>query len=223
MPFATGTITGGDQSAGAILIQSQFGGGNQTIRVNNSTKVVKQVSISATDLKVGDQVQVQGVPTAITASSITAGEMPNFMPGGGGRPGFGPGGPGGGPGVGGAPGGGAQAFASATGKVTSINPLTISMGSDISLVLKLAANAKVTKIATISLNNLKEGDRIMASGQTGNDGTFTASSIGVNLEMGGFGGFGPGGPGGFGRGRGGPGGPGGPPGGDEPPPPPPAS
>jgi hypothetical protein len=127
-----------------------------------------------------------------------------------------------------------QAFknASATGKVTSTNPLTISLGSDVSIVLKLAPNAKVTKIESANLQNLKVGDRIMAAGQPGNDWTFTATGIGVNLDMGGGfgfgpggpGGFGPGGPGGFPGGRGGFGGGGvgigGPPGGDPPPPPP---
>ena len=62
------------------------------------------------------------------------------------------------------------------------------------------------------MRSLKVGDRIMAAGQAGNDGAFTATGIGVNLNMGG--GFGPGGfgPGGPGFGPGGPGGfgPGGP-------------
>src|SRR5207302_10630353 len=104
------------------------------------------------------------------------------------------------------------------------------------VILKMASNAKVTKISAVTLNSLKVGDRIMASGQAGENGTFTATTIGVNMEMGGGGpgrgGFGgPGGPGGFGGGGpGGPGGfrpgdpggfPGGPGGPDGPPPPPP--
>ncbi len=69
----------------------------------------------------------------------------------------------------------------------------------------------MTKITQTSFNNLKVGDRVMAAGQTGNDGTFVATGVAVNMEMGGGmgpGGFGPGGPGGMGPG--GPGGPGGP-------------
>src|SRR5205807_1267461 len=95
----------------------------------------------------------------------------------------------------------------------------ISLGSDVSVTLKMASNAKVTKISVVTLNSLKVGDRIMASGQTGDDGTFVANTIGVNMDMGmgmgGGGGFGrPGGPGGFGGPGGGPGGfPGGPGGG----------
>ena len=44
------------------------------------TKVATQMTISASDLKVGNQVQVQGVPTAITATSLTAGQSPDFLP-----------------------------------------------------------------------------------------------------------------------------------------------
>lgn len=216
MPFAMGTITGGDLSAGLIVIQSQFGGNEQTIRVTANTRAVTQAAITVADLKVGDQVQVQGVPTAITAQSITAGQMPEFLPGGGGR-GFGPGGAG----------AGMQAMANATGRVTSTSPLTISLGNDVSVVLKLALDARITKISPIALTKLKVGDRVSAGGQAGQDGTFNATSLAVNIQMG-FG-MGPGGfgvPGGFGgrgarrsAGGGQPGGPP-PPGGDAPPPPP---
>jgi len=202
-------------NAGLISIQGPFGGDGQTVKVTNSTKVVGQTTISVSELKAGDQVQVQGVPTAIVASSITAGQLPDAFPGFGGPRG-GPMGPGGGNRSRGGP----DAFASATGKVTSTSPLTISLSGDTSLVLKFAKDAKVTRISTVPLNIVKVGDRIMAAGQPGNDG-FVATAIAVNLEIGGD--FGPGGPGGFGgfggpRGPGGPGGPGGfpPPGGPGP-------
>src|SRR5205814_955848 len=114
------------------------------------------------DLKLNDQVQVQGAPTSITASSLTVGELPDFLLAAMRGPGGGPaGGPGGGaPGA--APGGGSDAngrqasprgvetngrpqgtngqppaFATATGKVVSLNPLTIAISSEVSVVLKL--------------------------------------------------------------------------------------
>ncbi len=126
----------------------------------------------------------------------------------------------------------------ASGTVTSTSPLTISLSEGVSLTLKLDAKAKVTKFTTVTLGGIKVGDRIAAMGQTGDDGTFTASLVGVNVDMGGMMGGGMGGRGGFGRGggfggrgrggQGGPGGfggPGGGPGGPPPPdqgPPPPA-
>jgi hypothetical protein len=224
MPFLSGTITGGDLSAGVILIQGPFGGEPQTVKVTGSTKVVSQKTASVSDLAVGDQVQVQGVPTSITASSLTAGTMPDFFGGGRGGPGFGGQGPGG-PGFGqNGRGGQSQAFASASGKITSTSPLTISIGSDVSVVLKLASSAKITKYVTGQLSSLKQGDRVLVAGQPGADGSFAATTIGLNIEMGGGrggfggpggfggrGGFGQGGPGGpQGFGPGGPGGPGGP-------------
>jgi hypothetical protein len=102
-------------------------------------------------------------------------------------------------------------MASASGQVTSVNPLTIALGGGVSLTVEVAPGARVTRIATVGFDTLKVGDRIMAAGQAGADGTFNATGLGVNLEMGG--GFGGGGRGGFGGPGGRPGGPGGGPGG----------
>ncbi len=81
-PFVAGTITGGNRNTGVLSISSQFGGGNQTINVTRNTQFATQTTVTVADLNVNDQIQVQGVPTGITASSITAGQMPE-LPGGG--------------------------------------------------------------------------------------------------------------------------------------------
>lgn len=222
MPFALGAITSVDTGAGTVTITSQFGGNPQVIKVGADAQVVSQMDTTVADLKVGDQVQVQGVPTGITASQLTVGTPPAGLPGAGGFGGGRFGGPR--PG-GGAPGGGnaggaasAQGFASATGTIKSLptaaDPhLLITLGPDAQLFLKMAPGAKITKYTTMKLTDLKVGDRVVASGQTGDDGTLTATSVGVNMPMmqGGFGpgGFGGGGRGGRGR-RGGGQGPGGP-------------
>jgi len=215
-PMINGTITGGDAAAGTITISTQFGG-SQVIKVSTSTKYQTQKTITVADLKVGDQVRVQGVPLAITASSIIAGDLSDIMGGGpnGGRnrPGAQPNqgnsqnGPGGQFGPGGQ--GGEQSFATAVGKVASTSPLTIRLSSDVSVVLKLASTAKISKITTITFSNLNVGDKIMANGQTGSDGTLSATTVSINMQLGGGPGGGPGGPGGPGGGPGGPGGPGG--------------
>jgi len=242
-PFANGIITALDASAGRITLRAQQGEQSQIVEVASGTPIVSQVTVTVADLQVGDQVQVQGMPTEITASALTIGQMPPGFgggpggfggPGGGGQGGPpGGGGPGGQGGPGGRPQGGPPAFASATGKVTSTSPLTIALSGDVSVTLKLASNAKITRIKTVDLSSLKVGDRITAMGQANNDGAFAATSVGVNIEMGGGGrggrGGGPGG-GGPGGGFGGPGGRGGgpgggfggpPPGGPDGPPPPP--
>ncbi len=222
MPFAMGTVTGGDAQNGTITINSQFGGGSQTIKVSQNTEFDTQETIAVKDLKVGDSVVVVGIPATITANTITAGDPPSFMPGAGRRGGQG------GPGAPGAPGGfnGGQpngqnnpngqnpaqpapimANANATGKVSSTSPLTIRVSDSVEVVLKLAKDAKITKYKKVAFSSLKVGDVIFAQGQAGADGTFNATGVGVNMQMGGggrgmMGGFG----GGFGGGPGGAGG-----------------
>lgn len=230
-PFALGTVSSVNSGAGTITLTPQFGGnGPQTIKVDPSAQIVTQTDAAVADLKVGDKIAVQGIPTGITASSLTVGDPPAGLPGAGGfggpRGGFGGGGNGPG-GNGGAP--ASQSFATATGTIKALptgtnSHLTLSLGSDVQLFLKVAAGAKVTKYTTVRLADIKTGDRIIASGQTADDGTLTASTVGVNFPAGGFGGRGfggggmrgnrrGGGGGGFGGGGGGgfggPGGPGG--------------
>jgi len=215
--FATGTITGGDAATGTITI-STGGGAAQTIKVTNDTTIDTQQTISIKDLKVGDELQVAGIPNGITATTISAGTPPSFM--GGGR-----GARGGGRGAGGQPGQpGAQVDANGNpvvpvlpppvsnvrGKVVAVSPLTINVSENVDIILKLGHDAKVTRYVRLPISSLKVGDTIIASGATAQDGTFLATGVGVNISMGGpggFGGFG-GGPGGGGFG-GGPGGGGG--------------
>ena len=215
-PFAAGTVTAVDSAAGTITVSSPFGGEVQTVQTQSTTKIVSQSVAAVSDLKVGDQVQIQGIPTGISASSVTIGQSPLPNPGGRGPGGPGNGGPGGGPGNGGpgGPGGGSgngtppvKGQAYATGTVSSTKPLTITLGQGISVTLTLAASAKVTKYTPLLLSSIKVGDRIVSSGQSNDDGTFAATVVGVNVDMGamgmgGRGGFG-GGRGGFGGGRGG--------------------
>lgn len=221
MPFVIGRVSGGDVNAGIITVQSQFGGQAQAVRVTQGTQFVTPKQVSVSDLQVGDPVQVQGLPTAITANAITAGQPPAGLPGGAGPGGQGgpvpPGAPGGQGGPGGGPGmmGGPPAMAAANGRVTSTSPLTIALNGDVSIVIKTTASTRITKIVPTSLNQLKAGDNIIASGTPNQDGSFNATSVGVNMMPGGGPGFGPGGFGGrgFGGARGGfrgPGGPGGP-------------
>lgn len=229
MPFSMGTVTGGDPATGVIVVKSQFGGASQTIKASSDTKFVVMSEVKVSDLKVGDQVQIQGVPTRITANSISAGELPDVLTnsfGGRRNGGGGPGQPGQ-PGQQGGPNGGpngqaqggrqqVQAMASATGKITSKEPLTVTLSDEVSIVLKVSDSTKITKIMPATIKSIKLGDTILASGTTGQDGTFTATGVGINVNMGtmmggmmgGRGMFG-GGPGGFGGGPGGFGGGGG--------------
>ncbi len=239
MPFATGTITGGDATKRTITIKSQTGG-DQVLQVTTTTKIYAQTTITVADLKVGDQLKVAGVPTAITADTLTAGTIPDFL-----QPQTPNRGRGGAPGTPGAVPGArdptappvdpnevpsvadkvakVDATAAATGKVVALEPLTISLSSEVSVVLKLAKTAKVTRVSELPFSNLKVGDKLLATGSTNAAGLFDATNIGINIDpasglgVGGRGAFGlMGGPGGAGFGGPGGGGFGGP--GDDVPP-----
>lgn len=220
-PFAYGTVTAVDSGAGTITISGRGGGPDQTIQTQGTTKFVSQVVAAVSDLKKGDTIQVQGVPTGITASSLSIGNSPLTGLGG---PGGGFGGPpsGGGGGFGGPGATPPPATASATGIVTSTSPLTISLSSTASLTLKMASDAKVTKYSTVTLSSIKVGDRVLSIGTANDDGSFAATTVALNMDMSalgqGRGGFGArrgagrgaaGGPGGGGFGGGGFGGGGG--------------
>ena len=215
-PFAFGTVSAVDATGGTLTITTQ-NGDSQTVKVGTDAQIVTQQTVKVSDLKVGDQIAVQGVPTGLTASSLTAGQPPAGLPGAGGF-----GGPrGGGNGGGGNGGGGggntantaSQGFATASGTIKTLPTatdahLSIALGADAVLFVKMADGAKVTKYATVALGDIKTGDKIVARGDTADDGTLTATTVGVNLQMGGpggggFGGFGGGGFGGGGFGGGG--------------------
>ncbi|MGI4787561.1 MAG: DUF5666 domain-containing protein [Janthinobacterium lividum] len=194
-PFATGTVTAIDTGAGTVTITSAFGGASQTIQTQGATQFVSQSAATVADLKKGDQIEVHGVPTGITASTLAIGQSPlsNLGGGGGGFGGPPPGG-GGGNGASATP---APATASATGTVTGTSPLTISLSSTASLTLKMDPSAKVTKFTTVQISSIKVGDRVVAMGTANDDGSFAATTVALNMDMSamgqGRGGFGQGG------------------------------
>ena len=222
MPFAMGTITGGDAANRTISIKSQLSGAVQTIQLSVGTQIYTQVTVTVADLKVNDKVKVSGIPTAITADTITAGDIPDFL-----QPTIRPRPGGAAPAVAAgtdptaqddpsgdnpAPTTKIQATAAATGRVISLSPLTVELSKDVSVVLKLASKAKIIRISLLPFKNLNIGDKIMAAGQANADGTFEATGIGINIDpssglgmpgMGGGGFFGGGFPGGRGGGAGG--------------------
>lgn len=224
--FAFGTVTAVDTSANTITLTPRGGGSDQIIQVPAGTSVISQAPTTVSSLKVGEQVRVSGIPTTITASQIVAGSLPAGIggPGGGGRGGQfggpgggfggqrgaqgGPGGANGGrPGAGGGPGGSTMTI---TASVLSLNPLTLIAPDNTRITLKMASDAKISRLSTIAIGGVKVGDQVIATGQTGDDGVFTASTVADNLDMGSMtgrggmgGGFGGGGFGGGGGRRGG--------------------
>jgi hypothetical protein len=226
-PMEIGTVSAVDATGDTITISTPTGD-SETIKVPASAQIVTQQTISVSDLAVGDTVSIQGIPTGLTAIQLTDGQPPaGLIPQGRGRGGFGGGGQGGGGGFGGganAAGGGGpggtqnQDSVRVSGTIatlpTSGNPqLGITLSSSATLLVTVSSDTKVNKFVSLGLSDIKTGDTIIAGGQERDDGTFRATSIGVNLPIpAGRGGFGRG-QGGFGGGQGGGGGFGGGPGG----------
>ncbi|MBV9849356.1 MAG: hypothetical protein JO250_06690 [Armatimonadetes bacterium] len=177
-PVAFGTVSAVDAGAATLTLTTPDGG-SQKVSVASDAQIVTQKTIGVADLQVGDQVQVRGVPTGITASAITDGQPPKMGP----PPGFGPGGPGRMPPPGG-PGGRPGTFAVATGKVTAASPLTITISDGVTLTVQTATDAKITEFTPLKLGDVKVGDRVAASGQTDASGALTATQVGVNLAPG---------------------------------------
>jgi len=177
-PFVMGTVLEVGVSQKMIAVSSPFGGNEQDIRVTDSTKIFSQTEVKISALKVGDTVQIQGVPTGITASSLTIGEAPNlFGSMGQSRSGAS---------------GNRQSnqfrmnrsFASASGKVKALSPLTIVIDNNVTVTVRTAPDARINKITTVALNTLKAGDNIMAAGETDAQGVLTATTITVNMNRG---------------------------------------
>lgn len=176
--FAAGTVKAVDAAADTLTLTTR--NGDRVVKVGQSAQITSSQTVSVTDLKVGDQVRIQGVPTGIIAATITVGQPPAGLPGAGGF--------GGGQVGGGANGG--QSFAAASGTIQALPTktdahLALSLGSDAVLYLKLADGARLTKYVPLKISDVKVGDRIVAVGQSGSDGTLTASAVGVNFPQGG--------------------------------------
>lgn len=181
LPFAAGTVSAVNAAMGTVTLTPTFGGGaGQTVRVSDATRIVGMVNSTVAGLEVGDTVQVRGVPTGIVAAQITAGDgadapggasSPVADPFGGGRPSE--------------MGGGRSprdASAQATGKITSLSPLTVALPGGVSVTLRAAPDVQVSRSRTEKIGDIKVGDRLTASGQSGDDGILTATRIRVNTD-----------------------------------------
>lgn len=191
MPFAMGTVRSVDAATGSFVVTSQFGGEPRTVKITLKTEITARVESQVSDLKVGDTLQVHGVPTGITASTISAGDTSTTSPVMGGMMGEGPFGAGRPNGASG-PGGPGTAYAQASGKITALSPLTIALPGDIQVILKTAPNVKISRLITEKIGDLKAGDKVMVNGQPAADGSLAATRVRANdadpsgAGMGGF-------------------------------------
>ena len=221
--MVSGTVAAVDVENGALAITTQ-NGDQVSVTVTKTTQLTRRMPATLADLQLDQVVSLTGVPTEMTVARVVIGDTPpGQRPGGPGAPGA-PGAPaaGGGigniqPGAGGAapgapPAGQVRIALQVYGKVTQLDPLTITLDNGVAVLVTLPEDATFAEIAPVTLADVKEGELVYAQGQRNQDGSFTALMVRVGeaAPRGGFGGFG------------GPGGQGGPPPGGGAPPPPPA-
>jgi hypothetical protein len=208
-PIVVGQVAGVDAANRSIAVTGGFGG-DQTIAIAPNAQVIKSVSTTLDTIRAGDRVSVTGVPRSLAAQHVQIGEPPQIGFGGfGGRRG-------GGGGAGGAGGGGAAgarppgpggnvnvSMASVSGTVAGTDPFTVTTPGG-AVTIDLAGNQGVDRYQPVELGEIKQGDRVFATGQRNEQGGFIASALYINLPQGAgpFGGFGGFGGGGFGRGGG---------------------
>jgi archaeosine-15-forming tRNA-guanine transglycosylase len=181
-------------------------GTTQTVMVNDQTQFRERQAgqqqpqqLALEDLKVGDHVMVRGTPNAdkqvvaVGVNRVTAEQFQRFQSGGG--PGGGQGGPGGGGGGFGGRGGGGGMGPGAGGprvggEIVSISGNQIKVQSRRGGDRVIVVNDQTTfnkEGKTITLKDLKVGDRIFATGQEAN-GQFVATEVRSGRPGGGQGG-----------------------------------
>ena len=67
-PFANGTVTAVDSASGTLTISSPFGGQPEVIQTEAATRIMSQGAATLSDLKVGDQIQIDRKSTRLNSS-----------------------------------------------------------------------------------------------------------------------------------------------------------
>ncbi|NLO73947.1 MAG: hypothetical protein GX100_07560 [candidate division WS1 bacterium] len=229
-----GTIAEVDPATNSVRVNL---GDNQEVWVSITprTQMGRWVEAAAAELEVGQPVTLIAQATAVTATSLVIGEQGPGLQQRIGRPQAGGDLPA--PGAAGAAPGAAPAAPAAgeqpgrpspltirlSAKVETLDPLTVALEDGTSLPVTLTEDTKLAEIQPVTIDQLKAGELILATGQRQQDGAVAAVMvrIGQTLEQfrqtAGFGAMGAAGAGFGGRPRGG-GAPGGAPGGPPAPP-----
>lgn len=177
--FAVGAVQAVNAANRTLTVKSSFGGAVMIVKVPAQVSIVTQQATIA-DLKVGDLVQIQGAASGIAASSLTVGQPP--APGARQSAGAGTPSPASPPGM--MPSVLMESMApqvQARGRVSALQPLTLGFGNGGSLIVTVKPDARVTRITTMTLAEVKAGDQVQATGPLGQDGVLTADSISVNF------------------------------------------
>lgn len=173
--FVGGTIASVDTTAGKITITPTNGGTAVVVIVPSTVTIIGHLPLDASQIAVGDRLDVAGIPTTIQAINI----LDNLMP----APPTPPTPP------------TTKATTSGTtttvttppppgamhvrGVVTSLSPLSLLVGNTLSLVVTVTPGTTVSEVLPVTVKQLVVGEKIGAVVMTSTTGTNTAVQVEV--------------------------------------------
>lgn len=145
----------------------------QKIVVTEKTTLIKQVKGSAADLKVGDTIEISGVPLQIDARTIRVGEItrkPEVRPA---KPS---------PAAAERPARLPKSRSRLLGRVLKTSPLVVQLSEGINAEIKVSGETSIIRVATVPFNSIKLGDPVFALGSRDQNGALVAHRVQVGLE-----------------------------------------
>lgn len=149
----------------------------QTVVFTDKTTLVKQVKGSAADLKVGDTIEVTGIPLQIDARTIRVGEIThkpevvrkNPRPAAAAPP---PDRPSRLP----------LTRPRMLGRILRVSPLTVQLAEGINADIKVGGETNIVRVTTVPFSSIKPGDPLFALGSRDQNGNLVAHRVQVGLE-----------------------------------------
>jgi len=171
-----GSVVKVDSTKGIVVISGRTSREPpQHVDVLPAAIIVKQFRASAAELKVGETIEVVGVPLQIDARTIRVGEVapipadhaPRTVPNPGARQ---------------PPRQAPIVQPQLLGKVRRLAPLTLELGGGVTAEVKVSPSTVFTRVSNVPLNTLKTGDPVLVMGSRNAAGNLVASRIQVGFE-----------------------------------------
>jgi len=148
----------------------------QKVLVTDKTTLVRQVKGTAADLKVGDTIEITGIPLQIDARTIRVGEITrhpevrpaNPRPNAPERPDR--------------PSRLPLTRPRMMGRVLRVSPLTVQLAEGINADIKVSGETSIIRVTSIPFSNIKPGDPVFALGSRDPHGNLMARRVQVGLE-----------------------------------------
>lgn len=146
----------------------------QKVVLSEKTTLVKQVNGNAADLKVGDTIEITGIPLQIDARTIRVGEPARQPEVRADRPRATP-----------APERPSRLPAArprVLGRILRVSPLTVQLSEGINADIKVGGETQIVRITTVPFSSIKVGEPLFAVGSRDQNGNLLARRVQVGLE-----------------------------------------